>query len=96
MVTGGAITLAGATTSAGAGADGMVVGMPVMAREAYARRDFVAMAKVAERLVALVTEARTPEARAAFVERWLTRYANLGDTATGDSAAPSAPRRSNT
>jgi 2-dehydro-3-deoxyphosphogluconate aldolase/(4S)-4-hydroxy-2-oxoglutarate aldolase len=87
VVTGGAITLADAGGFMSAGADSMVVGMPVMAAEAYARRDFAAMRRVAERLVASVAEARRPAAREAFVRRWLERYADL------DGAADAGPAR---
>jgi 2-dehydro-3-deoxyphosphogluconate aldolase/(4S)-4-hydroxy-2-oxoglutarate aldolase len=85
VVSGGVLLgdLAGFLT---AGADAAVVGLPHIASAAYAKRDFAEMRRVAERLIAIAKEARTPEAKKRRGEDFLARYTDLDRKAVARAA----------
>ncbi|MBA2479503.1 MAG: 2-dehydro-3-deoxyphosphogluconate aldolase [Planctomycetes bacterium] len=60
-----------------AGADVGVIGMPQIAREAYAERRFDEMQRIAKRLLDVVREARTPEAMRRRADDAAKRYVDL-------------------
>jgi hypothetical protein len=70
-----------------AGADCAVVGMPNLAPEAYAKRDWPAFQAMAKRLLGHCREARSPEVRKRFAEAGAARYVDLSSLETKTAQA---------
>jgi 2-dehydro-3-deoxyphosphogluconate aldolase / (4S)-4-hydroxy-2-oxoglutarate aldolase len=73
-----------------AGADCAVIGMPNIAVEAYAKRDWASMQAFAKRLLALCRDARSPETRKRAAEAGAARYVDLS---AAEQAVASAKAR---